>query len=377
MPRSPAEGFIMHTDFLAVALALALAGAGAPQGAVTEVSAEAPSGRTDVLVTVRGSNPCGAVTVDYGDGTKITHAIVDLPSTHAHQYTKPGQYRVTAGGNGNCGGNASTSINVRPSHVRARPDADPADAPRLPAMDALDLDGNGTVWIEEWKGATERFRAIDRNNDDALSRQELEDGAADVFASLDENGDRRIGPREWRTPRQSFDRYDDNRDGFVTPAEFGVSAAAVRAAAQAGAGPDTAGRATPGRTAVGRAARGLGKSGATIAVRSSEEWTDTGLTVEAGDMLRFRADGTIRLTAGRGDMATPGGAKSGRQAADAPLPDVPAGALIARVGNSPPMLIGDQTRAVRMPASGRLFLGVNDDHHADNSGVFRVTVMPE
>jgi hypothetical protein len=27
-----------------------------------------------------------------------------------------------------------------------------------------------------------------------------------------------------------------------------------------------------------------------------------------------------------------------------------------------------------MPASGRLFLGVNDDHHADNSGNFVVKV---
>jgi hypothetical protein len=27
-----------------------------------------------------------------------------------------------------------------------------------------------------------------------------------------------------------------------------------------------------------------------------------------------------------------------------------------------------------MPAAGRLFLGVNDDHHADNSGTFNVAV---
>jgi hypothetical protein len=27
-----------------------------------------------------------------------------------------------------------------------------------------------------------------------------------------------------------------------------------------------------------------------------------------------------------------------------------------------------------MPAAGRLFLGINDDHHPDNGGAFTVTV---
>ena len=37
------------------------------------------------------------------------------------------------------------------------------------------------------------------------------------------------------------------------------------------------------------------------------------------------------------------------------------------------MAIGDQTR-ITAPVSGRLYLGVNDDHLPDNRGEFTVTV---
>jgi hypothetical protein len=351
----------MHTDLLAVALAFMVSGTGHLQGAITAVTVEAPAGQSEVVVTVRGNNPCGAVTVDYGDGTKITHALVALPTTFAHQYTKVGDYQVSAGGNGNCGGQVSTSIRVRPSHVRApqpQPQNEPAKrADRLAAVDAIDLDGNGRVTAEEWKGTEAEFRMIDQDGDGALSRTEVEEGAVEVFASLDENGDRRISPREWRTARQSFDSHDRNGDGLVTPAEFGVPAAAVgRAGRRATAGP-----------------RGQGQ-GRTVVVRASEAWTDTGITVRPGELLTFAASGTIRMSGNADDVAIPRGAKSGRQAANAPLPDGPAGALIARVGNSAPILIGDQTSPVRMTSGGRLFLGINDDHVDDNSGMFRVTI---
>lgn len=350
----------MHTNFLAVALAF-MVSTGLPQGAITAVTVEAPAGQSEVVVTVRGNNPCGAVTVDYGDGTKITHAIVALPTTFAHQYTKVGDYQVSAGGNGNCGGQVSTNIRVQPSHVRApqpQPQNEPAKpADRLAAVDAIDLDGNGRVTAQEWKGTEAEFRAIDQDGDGALSRTEVEDGAVEVFASLDTNGDRRISPREWRTARQSFDSHDRNGDGLVTPAEFGVPAAAL------GAG---------GR----RGMAGASGQGTTVVVRASEAWTDTGITVRPGQLLMFTASGTIRMSGNADDVAIPRGARSGRQAANAPLPDATAGALIARVGNSAPILIGDQTSPVRMTSGGRLFLGVNDDHFDDNTGMFRVTIAP-
>jgi hypothetical protein len=53
------------------------------------------------------------------------------------------------------------------------------------------------------------------------------------------------------------------------------------------------------------------------------------------------------------------------------MPDAPAGALIGRIDNGQPFLIGRNT-SVRMPSDGTLFLGINDDNVSDNSGDFRV-----
>jgi hypothetical protein len=53
---------------------------------------------------------------------------------------------------------------------------------------------------------------------------------------------------------------------------------------------------------------------------------------------------------------------------------MPAGGLIARIGDSGPFFLGDGGALGQVPASGRLFLGVNDDHLPDNRGEFRVTI---
>jgi pimeloyl-ACP methyl ester carboxylesterase len=63
-------------------------------------------------VTVNGTNPCGAVTINYGDGTANTYAITALPYSQNHVWTTGGTKVVTATGQGNCGGQVSTSINV-------------------------------------------------------------------------------------------------------------------------------------------------------------------------------------------------------------------------------------------------------------------------
>jgi hypothetical protein len=49
------------------------------------------------------------------------------------------------------------------------------------------------------------------------------------------------------------------------------------------------------------------------------------------------------------------------------------GALIARVGNGTPFVVGANTDPITMPAAGVLFLGVNDDHLANNTGTYIVT----
>ena len=114
--------------------------------------------------------------------------------------------------------------------------------------------------------------------------------------------------------------------------------------------------------------------GAGVAVAGNAQWTPTGLTVRRGEVLTFSTTGQVQLSTDAGDVAGSAGAKSQRKSATAPLPQNLAGALIARVGNSEPFPIGDQT-SVTMPAAGQLFLGVNDDHVADNNGGFRVNIQ--
>jgi hypothetical protein len=112
---------------------------------------------------------------------------------------------------------------------------------------------------------------------------------------------------------------------------------------------------------------------ATVAVPGTAQWTNTAVSVREGEDIYFNATGSIQLSDNAGDTATPGGSQSQRTASGAPLPQITAGALIGRVGNSAPFAIANQSR-VTMPATGELQLGVNDDHVADNRGQFTVAI---
>lgn len=112
----------------------------------------------------------------------------------------------------------------------------------------------------------------------------------------------------------------------------------------------------------------------TVVVPSNVMWTNTGFTVAQGQRLRFEPSGEIRLSLNGEDTANGSGATSGRRADKATIPSVPVGALIGRVNNGEPFAIGGTSDAIVIPATGRLFLGVNDDHVPDNSGNFVVKV---
>ncbi len=109
-----------------------------------------------------------------------------------------------------------------------------------------------------------------------------------------------------------------------------------------------------------------------IIVDSRQEWTDTGMFVNAGDLVTFRAQGTILMTTGADDRATPAGSLTGRTASNSPRPDQRAGTLLLRIGNA--MEAAGASGTFRARTSGRLYLGVNDDHFADNSGEYRVVL---
>jgi hypothetical protein len=132
------------------------------------------------------------------------------------------------------------------------------------------------------------------------------------------------------------------------------------------------GGATPG-TAVATTGQ---TAGIPVRVDARQSWTDTGITVNAGDRVVFNASGQIAYGQGAGQTADPNGNPAERRA-NYPDPTVPVGALLGKVGNSAPFAIGMQTQPLGMPASGRLMLGVNDNELGDNSGFYTVTVIKQ
>jgi hypothetical protein len=117
-------------------------------------------------------------------------------------------------------------------------------------------------------------------------------------------------------------------------------------------------------------------AGTPVRVDARQAWTDTGITVNAGDRVVFNASGQIAYGQSAGQTADPNGNGAERRA-NYPDPTVPVGALLGKVGNSAPFAIGMQTQPLGMPASGRLMLGVNDNELGDNSGFYMVTVTKQ
>ena len=111
-----------------------------------------------------------------------------------------------------------------------------------------------------------------------------------------------------------------------------------------------------------------------VVVSGQQKWTPAGIVVRSGERVSFSTSGEIQLSTNGDDVAGSAGAKSRRMAPNSPLPNAYAGALIAKIGETGKVFpIGDQA-SVTMPASGQLFLGINDDDTNDNSGEFRVKI---
>jgi hypothetical protein len=233
------------------------------------------------------------------------------------------------------------------------------DDDRGDRFEYLDANQNNQIERSEWHASAQAFNWLDRDNNGVISRAEMGVEAADgydAFSSLDRNRDQRLSADEWLWSDRSFDQRDTNNDGVLTRAELGATPA--------------------GGTGLGRARAGAGNAQAkTITVQARQQWTDTGIVLQAGDRVSFTASGTVQLSSNGEDIADPKGSRSGRTAPEGPLPRDPAGALVARIGQTNTVLIGERTDALRAPASGRLYLGVNDDYHGDNNGNFNVEVV--
>jgi len=81
----------------------------------------------------------------------------------------------------------------------------------------------------------------------------------------------------------------------------------------------------------------------------------------------------VSSPANAADNASSAGSLAQKYVTGAPLPHALAGALIGRIDNGAPFGIGNQT-SLTMPATGTLYLGVNDDTVSDNSGQFQVVI---
>lgn len=237
-----------------------------------------------------------------------------------------------------------------------------------------DSNGDGVVTRLEFGGTRAAFNAADWNRDGVLSGDELgasnrfnlsleEDqpvGTSGVasrrsqFLNLDIDRDGIVSRNEWTGSRATFNRQDLNSDGVITRREYvGIEA---------------------GGGAVGGLGRQQTRSASRVVIVDPRaRWTDTGVYVNAGDVVSLNTSGSVQLSDDAADVAGAAGSRAGRRAAEAPLPDAFAGALIGRIGDSAPFGIGNQT-VIRAPASGVLYFSVNDDYLGDNAGRFRVAV---
>jgi hypothetical protein len=219
-------------------------------------------------------------------------------------------------------------------------------------FDDMDWNNNGRVERAEWYGGAAEFNRLDTNRDGILSRFEVVGGQEsfdtwDQFQNLDFDRNGTLSRAEWHWSNASFSARDRNRDGILSKQEFDV----------AGGAPATA----------------TAASSRSITVNSQQRWTDTGIDVRAGDVVTFNASGTITMSDDAGDTANPAGSTRGRTAPDAPVLGQKAGGLLARIGWSGPTFIGGRATWTA-PVTGRLYLGVNDDHLPDNRGEFTVVV---
>lgn len=116
-----------------------------------------------------------------------------------------------------------------------------------------------------------------------------------------------------------------------------------------------------------------GQDATTVHVPADRAWTPTGLTVRQGEVLTFSSSGQIHLSADGSAPSAVVGRPNHHVSARGSMPTTLAGALIGRIGNGRPFAIGD-LNSITAPASGPLYLGVNDDQFTDNSGEFVVSV---
>jgi hypothetical protein len=245
----------------------------------------------------------------------------------------------------------------------------------------------GTVLFDEIREGTTRKHRM-RINKDEVARIDLRDSAAgdDDLDTMDDGpfgpgrDDSRDGGRDgtWRG-------RDRGRSGRTGDGGYGRDRDRDRDRDPADPDPDVdsgpfgrdrdrdGGRVTDPPDVDGD--RGTSGRDRVITVPARQVWTDTGIDVTTGDVIRFTAEGTVTWSPGQQDG--PAGEMNSPINDRRTIPGRPAGALIGRIGTSASdvFFIGDDRGGFRVRTSGRLYLGVNDNSYLDNSGSFQVRVI--
>lgn len=109
-----------------------------------------------------------------------------------------------------------------------------------------------------------------------------------------------------------------------------------------------------------------GVGGTQVVVPGNQTWTDTGTFVSAGQEIVITASGGVSMGAGW-PLYPPAGKPPHCDGGGFPAGELPCWSLIGRVGDGPIFYVGNGTR-LTATNSGQLFLGVNDNIVADNTG---------
>jgi len=110
-----------------------------------------------------------------------------------------------------------------------------------------------------------------------------------------------------------------------------------------------------------------------VDVEAAQDWTDTGIDIGPGDLL------SIHYISGKWSP-WPGGSYDAIGSGGDPrcrcnvMDGVSHAALIGKIGDNPPFLVGEEYRHV-VGEAGKLYLGINDVDVYDNSGYLEVEVQ--
>lgn len=132
-------------------------------------------------------------------------------------------------------------------------------------------------------------------------------------------------------------------------------------------------RGYPGDGYPGGGGRPPGMRERVVSVSATSPWSNTGVSVRAGQTVFFEASGQVRW--GRNRRDGPQGENNSPFNPARPIPNRPAAALIGSVGEGNDIFfIGAERGPIRVRSGGPLLLGINDEGLQDNSGSFRVTI---